>query len=114
MNRAIESRYEPTAEYLRERAARYLAHARRARNDAKTAQYRDIANIFAREADAQQAQETTFPVAREAPGLSEAENAQRTQSPLVSCRGGSPSATGHEYRRQRRAARQLPRAVDSI
>jgi len=33
MNRAIESRYEPTAEYLRERAARYLAHARRARND---------------------------------------------------------------------------------
>ena len=114
MNRAIESRYEPTAEYLRERAARYLAHARRARNDAKTAQYRDIANIFAREADAQQAQETTSPVAREAPGLSEAENAQRTQSPLVSCRGGSPSATGHEDHRQRRAARQLPRPVASI
>jgi hypothetical protein len=35
MNRAIEARYEPTAEYLRERAARYLAQARRARNDAK-------------------------------------------------------------------------------
>ena len=59
MNRAIESRYEPTAEYLRERAARYLAHARRARSDAKTAKYKDIANIIAREADAQQAQETT-------------------------------------------------------
>src|SRR3981081_4152327 len=105
MNRAIESRYEPTAEYLRERAARYLAHARRARNDAKTAQYRDIANIFAREADAQQAQETTFPVAREAPGLSEGENAQRPQSPLVSRRGVPRCGRGHEYRRQCRAAR---------
>ena len=59
MNRANKACYEPTAEYLRERADHYVAQARRARNDAEAAQYRDIADIFVRDADnAQQAKET--------------------------------------------------------
>ena len=51
----IELRYEPTVAHLRDRAAHYRALARHAGDRAEAADYWYIAEIFDREADAQQA-----------------------------------------------------------
>jgi hypothetical protein len=59
MNRAIRGRHEPTAEYLRDRAAHYRALAAQASSPAAAADYRHIADLLAREASvAQSARET--------------------------------------------------------
>ena len=51
----IELRYGPTVAHLRDRAAHYRALARHAGDRAEAADYWYIAEIFDREADAQQA-----------------------------------------------------------
>jgi hypothetical protein len=62
----VATHYEPTIAFLRGRAAYHRARANRTRMPVKAAEYRDIADIIEREADAQQAEATQSPMKRTA------------------------------------------------